>query len=112
MTAAIFELVGWVGCERYYFEGETAADVLTQLNWKQDLRCLARMGWVQELTPEGRAAIDHLWKALDKQREGTLTAEDLGELDIELSIGTLKCLGAAEGNQAVARLKRKYESLS
>lgn len=112
MVAAIFELVGWVGCERYFLEGETAAEVLTQLNWRQDLRCLARMGWVQELTPEGSAAIDHLWKVLDKQREGTLTVEDLSALDIELSIGTLKCLGAAEGTQAIARLKRKYEGLS
>lgn len=112
MTAAIFELVGWVGCERYFFQGETAAEVLTQLNRVQDLRCLARMGWVQELSAEGSAAIDHLWTMLDKQMDGTLTVQDLSALNIELSIGTLKCLGAAEGKQAVARLKRKYEGLS
>lgn len=112
MVAAIFEIDGWAGCERHFFKGETAAEVLTRLNYVQDLRCLARMSWGGGLTEEEGDAISYLWKLLDKQQQGTLTAEDLIPLDIHLGIGSLKCLGAGEGEKAVEKLREEYLQLS
>lgn len=81
----IFEISGWAGKQQYEFEGETVDSLVAQLNNVQDLRCLVQMG-------DGEKGIKKLEKFLEKYYADKLTVDDLKSLDIDISIGRIKCI--------------------
>lgn len=72
MCAAIIEL-GWV---LKLFEGESAIDILHQVEEYQDFGCLIYMGRRQE-NSKGQEALTKLETFLKKYSDGTLTMKDL-----------------------------------
>ena len=105
MYAVLFEIDSWLGPQQYVFEGESAYDMLWELEQIQDLDCLARMGKSRERSAEGKKSIKILEAFLEKRRSGNLTVEDLLMLDIHLKLGDLKCITVVEGEEAIAQLK-------
>ena len=108
MYAAVFEMKSWMGTERHVFTGKNAIELLDQFNEVQSLDCLVRMGYSRERSKEGKASIEKLEVLLDKRDFGKLTIEDLLTLDINISLGTIKCLKVVEGDEEIAKLKEEY----
>lgn len=52
--------------------------------------------------------LDKLEEILEKRNYGDLTNEDLLDLDIKISFGTIKCVEITEGDDAIEKLKEKY----
>lgn len=104
IVAALFEIGGWSGLDRYLFTGESAEAILVKLNQVQDLECLMRMGEMFG-DPLAAEAAPKLAEILEKCQFGELTLQDLEGLSIKLSVGGLRCTAIAEGEKAVAALK-------
>ena len=100
MYAAKIE-IGWIN---QCFEGESASEILGQVEAYQDFDCLLRMGRMEE-GKKGQKELDKLEAFLDKYYDGTLNMADLKKLNIKLSIGDIVCHGVAEGEEAIAKLK-------
>ena len=93
--------IGWVNkC----FEGETASDIMSEVEEYQDFGCLLMMGRANE-GKKGQKELDKLEAFLQKYYERSLTMSDLENLNIKLSIGNIVCYGIAEGEEAIAKLK-------
>ena len=107
MYAAVFEMTGWMGKQQYIFRGDSASDLLSKFERVQDLGCLVRMGRFQE-NKKGQKELDKLEAVLDKYYDGSLEPDDLLELDISISLGTIKCACVEEGDDAVDKLKAQY----
>lgn len=107
MYAALFEMSSWMGLDQHIVCGSSAADLLYEFEEVQSLSCLVRMGRSEE-GPEGQKMLDKLEEILRKRSNGDLTNEDLLTLDIEISLGTIKCVEIAEGADADEQLKAKY----
>ena len=107
MYAALFEMDSWMGNRQYIFEGESASELLAEFERVQDLACLVRMGRGEE-DSEGQKALDKLERLLDKYYDGTLTIDGLLGLDVEISVGSIKCICIKEGENAVEKLKELY----
>ena len=107
MYAALFEMTSWFGLEQFVFTGGSAAELLTEFEEIQSLGCLVRMGRERE-NAKGQKMLDKLEDILNKRESGVLTNEDLLTLDIDISLGTIKCVEIAEGDDAVEQLKAKY----
>ena len=82
---AIIELNGMV-CEKKECEGDTQEEIILLLYEVQDLDCLVRMG------PMFGEDVSELESFMDKFYNGELTCEDIKKMNIELSIGTIKCI--------------------
>ena len=108
MFAALFEMESWLGIEQYIFEGNTASEMLSQFENIQDLGCLVRMGMRKERSSAGKSAIKALEDLLDKHYSGSLTNNDLLELDVKISIGAIKCVTIVEGSGSIAQLREEY----
>lgn len=104
MVAALFEIRGWAGLDKYLFTGQSAASILTKLNQVQDLGCLMQMGAMYG-DPLATAATPKLEEILEKSETGDLTLQDFDGLSIILSVGGLRCVATAEGQEAVDALK-------
>ncbi len=103
MYAAVIKM-GWItDC----FEGETPFDIIRGASRYQDFDCLLRMGWQNE-PASNHGELRKLEAFINKFYDNTLTFEDVAGLDIRLSIGDITCLGVAEGDEAIAALKAKY----
>ena len=107
MYAALFEMKSWMGPQQYIFKGDSASALLYEFEDLQDLSCLVMMGRAEE-GEEGQKMLDKVEEILNKQAAGDLTIEDLLFLDIEISIGAIKCAEIAEGDNAFEELKAKY----
>ncbi len=86
---ATIELNGMIQEVKEY-EGETPEMIIYQLYDMQDLDCLVRMG------PMFGEDVSELEAFMDKFHNGNLTFEDIRNLNIELSIGTIKCISIEE----------------
>ena len=99
MYAAWIE-IGWDnGC----FEGETANEIIDKVAAYQDFGCLVMLA--QQM--ESEAVFKKLEAFVDKYWERELTMDDLKKLNIQLSIGWIKCHGVAEGEEEIKALKEK-----
>ena len=107
MRAALFELRSWLGPQKHVFKGNDASDILTQLEKYQDLSCLLQMGRIHE-EKKGQKELDKLEELLSKDWNGELTMEDLRKVDLDLSIGTIKCIRTAETEEEVKKLISEY----
>lgn len=95
MYTSIFEIFGLSGIQEYTFAGKDASDILFQLQCVQDLGCLVEMGSKME-DENGKKGLARIQNILDKDREGSLTIQDLKDLDVSLSIGSVKCVCVEE----------------
>jgi hypothetical protein len=84
--------IGWIEED---FQGDTPEDIVREVEKVQDLDCLLRMGYEEE-GKRGRKELDKLAAFLEKYRSGKLTGKDLAALEINLSIGSIKCLSYEE----------------
>jgi hypothetical protein len=107
MYVALFEMSSWMGPEQHIVRGSSAAELLYEFEEIQHLGCLVRMGRSEE-GAEGQKMLDKLEEILYKRDSGDLTNEDLLTLDIKISLGTIKCVEIAEGDNAAEQLKAKY----
>ena len=73
------------------FEGEYPEDVMEQFERIQDLDCLVRMG------PDFGDDVTDLKEFMDKYHSGSLSWDDIRNMNFELSIGTIKCTDLQEG---------------
>lgn len=93
--------IGWItDC----FEGDAPSTIIRSVERVQDFDCLLRMGRMEE-GKKGQKELAKLEAFLERYHDGTLTMEDISNLDIKLSIGTIKCLGIAESEEEIAKLK-------
>ena len=86
---ATIELNGMVH-EVHEYEGDSPEEIIFQLYRDQNLDCLVRMG------PMFGEDVSELEAFIDKFHSGDLTFEDLKNMNITLSIGTIKCTSAEE----------------
>ena len=84
--------IGWIEED---FQGETPEDIVREVGKVQDLDCLLRMGYEEE-GKRGRKELDKLAAFLEKYRSRTLATDDIKNLDINLSIGSIRCLDFSE----------------
>ena len=101
MYAAILQ----IGHTQGLYKGKTPTGIIKDAERGQDFGCLLMMGRLQE-DEAGQKELDKLEAFLKKYSQRKLTLDDIRELDIKLSIGTLKCHGAVEGDEAIAALKK------
>jgi len=107
MYAAVLELQSWMGPLVHFYKGETPADIIRQFEHEQDLGCLVRMGRMEE-GKKGQKEIDKIEAFLEKYYSGDLTIADIRGFSFKLSIGSFRCIGTAEGEEAIAALKTAH----
>ena len=107
MYAAVFEMKSMFGLHQYFFEGETPVAIMDAFEYEQSLECLIRHGRREE-NREGQIVLDRLEEFYNKYKDFDLTVDDIAGLDVQLSIGTIKCLGITEGEETIASLKAQY----
>ncbi len=86
---ATIEIKGMVH-EAHEYEGDSPEEIIFQLYGDQDLDCLVRMG------PMFGEDVSELERFVDKFHSGDLSFDDIKNLDISLSIGTIKCTSIQE----------------
>ena len=106
MYVAIFELYGGYRMQSLC-KGENANELFDAFNKVQSLDCLVSMGSSRERA-KGKKELAKLESIIAKRYANNLTIEDLAGLDVTLSIGSIKCLEIAEGDNAEAELRAKY----
>ncbi len=107
MFAACITLSGWAGMEEYIFTGETPMDIAFQINEVQDILCLAGMASSME-KKKNKKNVEKLQEFAERYLDEAINREDIEKLDINLSIGDIKCNEIIEGDSAEEQLKAKY----
>ena len=93
--------IGWL---EKVFEADTVRGIIDEAAKVQDFDCLLRMAQFEE---EDEEQLSKFESFLDKYHYGRLTVKDIQNLDIELSIGDIKCLGFARTQKEISELKSK-----
>ena len=106
MYAACFSIAGWAGPQLYIFSGETLMDVADKFNDVQDVSCLAMMA--QQMCEEDPETIDKLLHYAGRYQRGCIQKKDLEDYEVNLSVGTMKCLKMLKGKNAAAQLAKEY----
>ncbi len=84
--SAVFQ-IGWMTVNA---EGDTLENLIREVENAQDLQCLAQMASTMG-TKKDKQEIRKLIDFLEKYSSDELTVEDVRNLDINLSVGGLKC---------------------
>lgn len=84
--SAVFQ-IGWMTVNA---EGDTLENLISEVENAQDLQCLAQMASTMG-TKKDKQEIRKLIDFLEKYSSDELTVEDVRNLDINLSVGGLKC---------------------
>ncbi len=79
--------VGWMHIDA---EEDSLWDLVSAIEREQDLQCLAMMAG-QMGTKKDKQEIRKLLEFLSKRSNDELTVEDIRNLDINLSVGRIKC---------------------
>ena len=104
-VAAVIEISGMFGTQKYFFQEEEADRIIDDVYEYQDLECLSRMAMEmgdEEDREIGLAIQDFLSDSGDK-------IEDYDCFDYSLSVGTVRCLGWAKGEENCALLKSLHK---
>ena len=107
MYAALFEMTSWCGLEQHIVQGDSAETLLNAFEDIQSLSCLVRMGRSRE-RGVGLESLNKLEAILTDRDSGLLTIDKLLELDVQISLGTFKCVEIIEADNAMEQLKNKY----
>jgi len=86
------------------FEGKTPLEIIKKAYKYQDFDCLLEQGREFE-DEEGQKELDKLEVFINKYHSKQLTMEDIKNLDIKLGIGDIRCVGIAEGDEEINKLK-------
>lgn len=89
--SAVFH-IGWMTVNA---EGDTPADLVREIENAQDLQCLVQMAGMMG-TKKDKKEIGKLVAFLEKYGDDTLTIEDIRNLNVDLSVGALKCESLSE----------------
>ena len=100
--AALIKIGWFMNC----FEADDPCGIIRKVEEIQDFDCLMRMGQEEE-SGEGQKELAKLQAFLDKYYDGSLTLDDIKDLNIELIPGDIVCLGVAENEEEIASLKGK-----
>ena len=84
--------IGWMTVNA---EGDTPADLVREIENAQDLQCLVQMAGMMG-TKKDKKEIGKLIEFLEKYNDETLTIDDVKNLDVNLSVGALKCESLSE----------------
>lgn len=84
--SAVFH-IGWMTVNA---EGDTPEDLVREIEKAQDLQCLCQMAGMMG-TKKDKKEIGKLMAFLEKYGEDSLTIDDVRNLDVNLSVGALKC---------------------
>ena len=84
--------IGWMTVNA---EGDTPADLVREIENAQDLQCLVQMAGMMG-TKKDKKEISKLVAFLEKYGDDTLTIEDIRNLNVDLSVGALKCESLSE----------------
>lgn len=84
--------IGWMTIKA---EGETPADLVREIENEQDLQCLVQMAGTMG-TKKDKKEIGKLIDFLEKYEDDSLTIDDIRELNVDLSVGALKCESLTE----------------
>ena len=93
MMKATIEFSGMVHMVKT-FEGDHPETIIAQLERLQDLECLVRMG------PMFGDDVSSLEELLRKHHNGKLAWNDIKNMNIELSVGTIKCIDFQEEQES------------
>lgn len=89
--AATFH-IGWMTVNA---AGDTPADLVREIENAQDLQCLCQMAGMMG-TKKDKKEIGKLIEFLEKYNDDTLTIDDVRDLNVDLSVGGLKCVSMEE----------------
>ncbi len=103
MYAAMIE-IGWM---KQVVEGESANAIIDAISRYQDFGCLVTMAKQRESS----YTYSKLKAFVDKYRKRALTMDDIKNLDIGLSIGSIRCHGVAEGDEEIEKLKENAKDI-
>ena len=103
-VAAIIEMNSMYGLQKFFFQGESAEDIIGGMTKYQDLYCLCRMA--KNMGTEEDAEVAERLEDFLYDYE----IEDFDKFDFPLSIGRIRCLGWAKGENNCALLKSNHES--
>ena len=92
--SAVFH-IGWMTVNA---EGDTPADLVREIENAQDLQCLVQMAGMMG-TKKDKKEIGKLIDFLEKYHGNSLTIEDVKNMDIQLSVGRLKCESVIENEE-------------
>ena len=92
--SAIFH-IGWMTVNA---EGDTPVDLVREIENAQDLQCLVQMAGMMG-TKKDKKEIGKLVAFLEKYGGRTLTIDDIRNLDVDLSAGSLKCESLTENEE-------------
>ena len=95
-SAAIIEL-GWL---KDCFEAEDPCGIIRKVENVQDFGCLLRMGHMYE-GKAGQRELSKLEAFLQKYYDGSLSMDDIKNLDIHLSIGDIVCHSIAQTEEEI-----------
>lgn len=84
--------IGWMTVNA---EGDTPADLVSEIEKAQDLQCLCQMAGTMG-TKKDKKEIGKLIEFLEKYNDDMLTIDDIRGLNVDLSIGSLKCVSLEE----------------
>lgn len=89
--AATFS-IGWMTIKA---EGNTPAELVQEIEKAQDLQCLVQMAGTMG-TKKDKQEIRKLIDFLGKYNNDELTIDDVQNLDVQLSVGALKCVSVSQ----------------
>lgn len=84
--SAVFH-IGWMTVNA---EGDTLEDLIREVENTQDLQCLAQMASMMG-TKKDKQEIRKLIEFLEKYSSDELTVDDVKNLNVDLSVGGLRC---------------------
>ena len=103
-VAAIIEMDGMYGLQRFYFKGDDVSDIMTGLHHYQDLHCLCRMAPAVGTKEDANIAV-----SLEEFLFSSYGIEDFDKFDFPFSIGRIRCVGWAKGENNTAMLKKVFD---
>ena len=103
-VAAIIEINGMMGLEKFFFQGDKAGNIIDSLQQYQDLYCLCSMA--SEMGTEEDADIA---TRLDDFLCSSYGIEDFDNFDFPFSIGSIRCTAWAKGKNNCELLKTIHE---
>ncbi len=106
MYTACFSIAGWADPQTYIFSGEKLMDIARKFNDVQDITCLAMMA--QQMGAEDPDTLDKLLDYAERYQSGKIREKDMEDFDINLSIGSMKCLELGKGQDTAERMTKEY----
>ena len=100
-VAVIIEMDGL----RFYFKGGDVSEIMSDLHQYQDLYCLCRMAPAVGTRADANVAV-----RLEEFLFSSYSIEDFDKFDFPFSIGRIRCIGWAKGENNTVILKKIFDT--